>query len=96
MKAIMVKAMAMSVMANVGIASVMILNSSDLRKERLVGESLRGRGEGGGWGRRERFVLQLFKESILVFDYQINGWNVEVECRNVEVRMFDAKKLWGD
>ena len=60
------------------------------------GASSGGVPKGKGRGRGERFVLQLFKESILVFDYQINGWNVEVECRNVEVRMFDAKKLWGD
>ena len=55
----------------------------------------KGSGGGRGWGRREQFVLQLFKESVLVFNYQINGWNVEVECRNVEVRMFDAKDFGG-
>ena len=33
-----------------------------------------------GWGRRERFVLQLFKERFLVFNDQI-----------MKVRTFDAK-----
>ena len=55
----------------------------------------RGKRRGWGWRRRERFVLQLFKVSILVFNYQINGWNVEVERRNVEVRVFDAKNFRG-
>ena len=82
-----VKAMAMSAIANVGIASAMILNSSEVRKESLVGESLYEgeRGEGGDGGGGSGLFSFLSKASLSLMTKLMAGmWRLSVgTCRSV-------------